>query len=157
MLTTFDANPGAATELMKSSTCENVRVLVVDDYPAVRFGLRQIIASEPGMEIAGEARDGVEAVQQAHNLCPDVIVMDLVMPRKGGLDAINEIRRDNPAARILVLTGFGEQERIDAALQAGAVDCLSKYASPEILLQALRDVSGRPSFGESVSQEIAPS
>ena len=87
---------------------DKVRVLIADDHAVVREGLRTLIGSEPGLELVGEAVDGQEAVEQARSLKPDVILMDLVMPRKGGLEAIGEITEKNPETRILVLTSFAE-------------------------------------------------
>jgi NarL family two-component system response regulator LiaR len=107
----------------------------------VREGLRTLIASEPGMELVGEATDGVEAVLKARALQPDVILMDLVMPRKDGLKAIGEIKGDNPEACILVLTSFAEDDKVFPAIKAGAMGYLLKDSSPGQLLQAIYDVN----------------
>jgi NarL family two-component system response regulator LiaR len=114
-----------------------IRVLIADDHAAVREGLRVLLSSEPGLELVGEAADGAEAVVQAQSLRPDVILMDLAMPRKSGLEAIGEIRRENPQARILVLTGLAEGE-VQLALQAGALGYLPKGALPQQLLGAIQ-------------------
>lgn len=121
-----------------------IRVLIAEDHPAVREGLRVLLASEPGLQVVGEATDGVEAVAQAHLLQPDVILMDLAMPRKSGLQAIGEIRQTSPAARILVLTGLADQEAL-RAVQAGAAGYLPKGALPQQLLDAIRQASLRQS------------
>jgi NarL family two-component system response regulator LiaR len=116
-------------------------VLIADDNASVREGLRALIASEPGLELVGEAADGAEAVAKAHSLRPDVILMDLIMPRKSGLEAINEIRQENPAARILVLTGFADDDQILAAIKAGALAYLPKGALPQQLLLAIHQAN----------------
>jgi NarL family two-component system response regulator LiaR len=115
-----------------------IRVLIADDHAVVREGLRVLLSSEPGMELVGEAADGAEAVAQAQSLRPDVILMDLAMPRKSGLEAIGEIRRENPQARILVLTGLAEEEA-RLAIQAGALGYLPKGALPQQLLCAIQE------------------
>jgi NarL family two-component system response regulator LiaR len=117
-----------------------IRVLIADDHAVVREGLRTLIASEPGMELVGEAADGIEVVMKARSLQPDIILMDLVMPRKDGLTAINEIKKENPEARILVLTSFAEEYRVFPAIKAGAVGYLLKDSLPQELLQAIRAV-----------------
>jgi two-component system, NarL family, response regulator LiaR len=118
-----------------------IRVLIADDHAIVRLGLRALIATEPGMEVVGEAVDGLDAVRKARSLRPDVIVLDLVLPRKDGIQATAEITRENAAARILVLTSFAEDDKLVPALKAGAVGYLLKDSSPQDLLQAIRDVA----------------
>jgi two-component system, NarL family, response regulator LiaR len=118
----------------------DIRILLADDHPVVRRGLRTLISSEPGMELLGEAVDGVEAVEKAKILQPDVILLDLMMPRMGGLEAIAEIKKDNPHARILILTSFAEDDKVFPAIKAGALGYLLKDSSPDELLEAIRDV-----------------
>ena len=91
---------------------ENIRVLIVDDHDIVREGQRALINTEPGMEVIGEAKNGFEAIELADTLQPDVILMDLHMPEKDGIEASEGIKRRNPEARILVLTSFAEDERV---------------------------------------------
>lgn len=117
-----------------------IRVLVVDDHTVLRKGLCSLLTPRYGIEVIGEAGDGVEAVDQARALQPDVILMDLEMPRKTGLDAILEIRRQNPDARILVLTSFGEDAKVSAAVKAGAMGFLLKDSSLDELVHAIRTV-----------------
>ena len=121
---------------------DTIRILIADDHAIVRKGLHTLISSEPGMDVVGEATDGVEAVLRARALQPDVILLDLVMPRQDGVEAIIEIKKADPEARILVLTSFAEEEKVFAAIKAGALGYLLKDSSPEQLLQAIHAVHG---------------
>jgi NarL family two-component system response regulator LiaR len=107
------------------------------------------------LEVVGEAEDGVEAVLKAHSLQPDVILMDLVMPRKDGIEAIQDIKRENPQARILVLTSFAEDEKVFPAIRAGALGYLLKDSSPQELLRAIRDVHrGESSLHPTIARKL---
>jgi two-component system, NarL family, response regulator LiaR len=118
-----------------------IRVLIADDHAVVRMGLRALIATEPGLEVVGEAVDGTDAVRKVRSLRPDVIVLDLVMPRKDGIQAAAEIRQEDPGARILVLTSFAEEDKLVPAFKAGAAGYVLKDSAPQDLLQAIRDVA----------------
>ncbi len=118
-----------------------IRVLIADDHPVVREGLRGLIDSEPGMAVVGEAADGQEAVEKAAALAPDVVLLDLMMPRKDGIAAIGELLRNNRRARILVLTSFAEDEKVLRAVKEGALGYLLKDSSPQELLAAIREVA----------------
>ena len=134
---------------------KNIRILIADDHAVVREGLRTLIRTEPGMEVIGEAADGVEAVQKAHTLQPDVILLDMVMPRKDGVKVIGEIKRENPAARILVLTSFSDDDKVFPAIKAGALGYLLKNASPQRLLSAIRDVyQGEPTMSPDIASKL---
>jgi NarL family two-component system response regulator LiaR len=139
----------------QASDAEMIRVLVADDHTVVREGLRWLISTEPGMELVGEARDGIDAVEKALTLEPDVILMDLVMPRKGGIEAINEIVGQKVGARILVLTSFSEDDQVFSAIKAGALGYLMKDSSPQDLLRAVRNVfRGEPSLDPAIAQKL---
>jgi NarL family two-component system response regulator LiaR len=134
---------------------ESIRILIVDDHAVVREGLRALIDVNPEMESVGEAADGVEAVQKARSLQPDVILLDLVMPRKGGIEAISEIKEENPNARILVLTSFAEDDKVFPAIKAGALGYLLKDSSARELLQAIRDVyRGEPTMHPTIARKL---
>jgi len=134
---------------------EAIRVLIADDHMLVRKGLRALIDAKPGVEVIGEAVDGNEAVRKASTLQPDVILLDLLMPHKDGIAAIQDIRQENPKARILVLTSFGEDERVFAAIKAGALGYLLKDCSPNALIQAIRAVHhGQPSLSPDIALKL---
>lgn len=134
---------------------ELIRVLVADDHFVVRQGLAALLAPRNGMTVVGEAANGREAVELAQALQPDVILMDLIMPEMDGTAAIARIKAQNPAARILVLTSFGEREKVAAALQAGALGYLLKDSSPDDLFDAIRNVHrGRLSLPQELAVEL---
>jgi DNA-binding NarL/FixJ family response regulator len=121
---------------------ETIRVLLVDDHAVVREGLRNFLQLQDGIEIVGEAGDGEEAVREAERLRPDVILMDLVMPKLDGVGAMRELRRRLPASRVIVLTSFAEDERLLPAIQAGAAGYLLKNVEPAELARAVRAAHG---------------
>ncbi|HEY45374.1 MAG: LuxR family transcriptional regulator [Anaerolineae bacterium SM23_ 63] len=134
---------------------EVIRLLIADDHAIVREGLQALIDTEPGMELVGEAQDGVEVVEMARSLNPDVILLDLVMPRVDGLQAISDIKQADPEARILVLTSFDEDEKVFTAIKSGAQGYLLKDASPKELLRAIRDVyRGEPSMHPTIAHKL---
>jgi DNA-binding NarL/FixJ family response regulator len=117
-----------------------IRVLIVDDHAVVRRGLAQLLETTDDLRLAGEASNGEEAITLAASLQPDVILMDLSMPKTDGVKAIGVIVTDNPDAHVLVLTSFSDQQRILDALAAGAEGYLLKHAEPETILSGIREV-----------------
>ena len=117
---------------------EPIRVLVVDDHGVVREGLRGFLELQEGIEVVGEAVDGEDAIEAATRLRPDVILMDLVMPRLDGVAAMRSLRESVPAARVIVLTSFLDDDKLLPALRAGAAGYLLKNAEPQELLRAVR-------------------
>jgi len=115
-----------------------IRVLIVDDHAVVREGLRTFLELQDGIAVAGEAADGEQAIMQAEALAPDVVLMDLVMPRLDGVGAMRELRRRLPQTRVIVLTSFAEDERLLPAIQAGAAGYLLKNVAPSELARAVR-------------------
>jgi NarL family two-component system response regulator LiaR len=120
---------------------EKIRVLIADDHALVRGGFRALIEQDDKVEVIGEAIDGVDAVLKTLSLNPDVILIDVNMPRKNGIEAIREIKMANPNARILVLTSFTDDEKVFAAIKAGALGYLLKDSSVQQLRQAIHDVA----------------
>ena len=134
---------------------DTIRLLIADDHAIVRAGLRALIATEPGLELVAEASDGVEAVSKVHTLKPDVILLDMMMPRMDGLGAIEEIMKAQPNARILVLTSFAEDDKVFPAIKAGALGYLLKDSSPQELLQAIRNVhQGEASLHPTIARKL---
>ena len=115
-----------------------IRVLVVDDHAVVREGLRAFLELQDSIEVVGEAGDGQEAVEQATRLVPDVVLMDLVMPRLDGLEAMRMLRASLPAMRVIVLTSFLDDAMLLPALRAGAAGYLLKNAQPQEIARAVR-------------------
>jgi len=115
-----------------------ITILIVDDHAVVREGLRAFLGLQAGFEIVGEAADGDEALERAAALDPDVILMDLVMPRLDGVSAMRELRHRCPRSRVIVLTSFLEDDRLLPALEAGAAGYLLKNSQPAELARAVR-------------------
>ena len=134
---------------------DKIRVYLADDHELVRRGLIALLATEEGITVVGTGADGVEAVQHVEELKPDVILLDLQMPRKNGLEAIDEIKGNNPDARILVLTSFSDDDKVFAAVQAGALGYLLKDSSPQELIQAINDVhAGNPFLDPEIALKV---
>jgi NarL family two-component system response regulator LiaR len=137
-----------------------IRVLIADDHAIVRKGLCALLATEPDIEVIGEAQDGHEVIAEAQELRPDVILMDLVMPRMDGLEATRHITAHQPEVGVLVLTSFASDDKVFPAIQAGARGYLLKDSGPEELVQAIQQVyrgesSLHPTIARRLLQELA--
>ena len=132
-----------------------IRVLITDDHSIVRKGIRALLATEPDIEVVGEAGDGAEAAAQAQALHPDVILMDLVMPKVDGIEATRRILAQQPRMRILVLTSFAADDKVFPAIKAGALGYLLKDSGPDELVQAIHQVyRGEPSLEPSIARKV---
>ena len=123
------------------TTTERIRVMLADDHPIMRNGLRDALESEEDLEVVGLAVDGVEAVREAQSLAPQVIVMDVMMPHKDGVDACREIMDLLPDTKVLMLTASTEEDAVIEAIAAGATGYLQKHSGPEELAEAIREVA----------------
>jgi NarL family two-component system response regulator LiaR len=120
------------------SSVSTIRVLIADDHAVVREGLRTFLLLQDGIEVVGEAADGLEAVAAARRLAPDVVLMDLVMPNLDGVEAMRRIRDQRPETRVIVLTSYADDEQLLPAVRAGAAGYLLKSAQPKEVVRALR-------------------
>jgi len=134
---------------------KKICVLVVDDESVVREGVVAILSFQTDLEVVGEAEDGIQALDLARRTKPDVILLDMVMPRQDGLATIPKLKEILPEAQILVLTSFAESDRVYQAIKAGALGYLLKDATRVQLLQAIRDVSkGQASIHPSIALKV---
>ena len=137
---------------------EVIKVLMVDDHVVVREGIKALIDEEDGMKVVGEASDGKQAIVKACSCEPDVILMDLIMPGKDGIEAIKEIKEEDPDARILILTSFSDESKVIQAVKAGASGYLMKDATPPELIEAIRNVNkGESSLDPGVAKTVLSS
>ena len=150
-----DAFPVTRTRQTRPGT-QRIRVMVVDDHTLLRQALRAMLESQDGIEVAGEAANGRDAVEAADRLRPDVVLMDMVMPGLNGIEACRQIVRRQPTARVLILTAYLEDDRLLQALRAGASGYVVKRSDMEELLLAIQSVHrGNTYFSAAVSEEIA--
>ena len=137
------------------SSADRIRVMVVDDHPIMRNGLRDTLEASGRFEVVGLAEDGDEAVRTVEGLQPQVIVMDVIMPNKDGIDACREIMELLPDTRVLMLTASTEMDAVIEAVAAGATGYLQKYSRPEELVEATVDVAeGRLRIPDKVVREV---
>ena len=132
-----------------------IRILIADDHHLVRQGIEALLTVKGGIDVVGLAEDGVQAVELASSLRPDIILMDLMMPNKNGIEATREIKAENPDARILIITSFAEDDNVYKAVKAGALGFLLKDSSPQELMQAIHDVcQGRMSLHPRIASKL---
>jgi NarL family two-component system response regulator LiaR len=132
-----------------------IRVLIADDHGIVRKGLTVLLATERDIKVVGEAQDGLEAVQKAGSLKPDVVLMDLVMPNMDGIEATRKITEAHPKVKVLVLTSFAADDKVFPAVKAGALGYLLKDSSPEELVEAIHRVHrGEPSLEPDIARKV---
>ena len=137
-----------------------ISVLIADDHPFVRHGLRTYLETLDDLEVVGEASDGAEAVELAGQLLPEVVLMDLVMPELDGVQATRAIRAASPATKVIVLTSFDDDEKVFPAIKAGAAGYLLKDVHPTELAEAVRKASRgeallAPSVAARLMQEVS--
>ncbi len=133
----------------------NIRVVLVDDHTVVRSGLGAVLSAADGMTLVGEAGDGEEAIRVCQQARPDVVLMDLLMPRMDGVAATEAILKSQPQVKVIALTSFKEKEYVEGALKAGATGYLLKNVSAEELIAAIRRaVSGQPSLSPEAAQVL---
>ena len=138
---------------------EIIRVMIVDDHPVVRRGIKSLLGEEEDIQVVGEAVNGRDALEKVDALQPDVILMDLVMPEMGGIEAIQKITAAHSGARILVMTSFAADDKVFPSIKAGALGYLLKDSDPEDLIRMIRQVyrgelSIHPSIARKVIQEL---
>jgi len=141
-----------ASELTVSAKTK-IKVLVVDDHPVVRKGLQSCLAKHDHIKVVGEASDGDEAMRKARELSPDLILMDITMPKMNGLAVTELLRKESPRTKVLVLSVHSNKEYIFRVIQAGAHGYVSKEAPPDELLRAIESVfEGEPFFSEDIAR-----
>lgn len=134
----------------------SIRILIADDHAIVREGYRSLLEKQPGMTVIAEAADGAQAYAHFVECSPDVVIMDLSMPEKGGLPAITRIRQRDPQARILAFSMHQNPEYAIKAIQAGALGYVTKSSHPDVLIRAIREVhGGRRALSPDITQKLA--
>ena len=149
--TPASAHSGRPEGQPRSAANPPIRVLVADDHAVLRQALRYMLESQPGLEVVGEAANGRDAVDLAEKLHPDVVLMDTVMPGLNGIEATRQIRRRLPKVKVLMLTGYQEDEQVAGALKAGASGYVIKKSDLDELLLGIQAVHrGNPYFSSSI-------
>jgi DNA-binding NarL/FixJ family response regulator len=133
------------------------RILLVDDHPIVREGLRTVLQRQPGCEVVGEASDGVEALEKAENLKPDVIVLDVTMPKMNGLEVCRIVKKSRPELEVLFVTQHDSPQMMREALGAGAKGYVVKSNAARDLLEAIQTVGEHRIFTALTRPDSAPS
>ena len=132
-----------------------IKILIVDDHAVVRKGIRALLATESDLEVIGEAIDGEQAVALYQELNPDLLLLDLIMPKVNGIEVIKKIKGDHPQAKILVLTSFAADDQVFPAIKAGALGYLLKDTDPDDLINAIHQVYlGESSLSPTVARKV---
>lgn len=139
---------------------DSLTVLLVDDHAIVRKGIKALLATEPDISIIGEAEDGEQAIEMVMALNPDIVLMDLEMPKMDGIEATQQLAQSRPETRILVLTSFATDDKVFPAIKAGAHGYLLKDSGPDELLESLRKVGAgesslHPTIAKRLLQELS--
>jgi NarL family two-component system response regulator LiaR len=134
---------------------QQIRVLIVDDHAIVRKGISALLSTEPDIQVLGEASNGAEGVEKAEALKPDVVLMDMVMPKMDGIEATRRITAMPGGPRVLVLTSFAADDKVFPAIKAGALGYLLKDSGPNDLVRAIRQVHrGEPSLEPAIASKV---
>ena len=134
---------------------KKIKVLIADDHAIVRMGLAALISAEADIEVVGEAKNGIEAVRESLRLAPDVIIMDIMMPKKDGITATQELHEKLPTAKVLILTSVSASDGITRALAAGAAGAVLKNAENQSVIDAIREiVAGKQVIAKEVRRLI---
>lgn len=134
---------------------QKITVVIAEDHAVVRQGLKVLIGSDSGLVVAGEAEDGERAVELAQQIEPDVVVMDVVMPRMNGLEATRQISQRFPRSRVLVLSSYGDEDSVNQMMEAGALGYITKHSASDDLLEGIRQVScGKKYFSPKIAARM---
>jgi len=134
---------------------KEIRVLIAEDHDVVREGLKILIQADPGLVIAGEANNGQTAVRLAKKLQPDVVLMDLAMPQANGLTAARDIRIQAPAAKVLILSAYKDEDTIQKVMDAGVAGYMTKHSAADELLTAIREVGkGNAYYSPAIAKQM---
>lgn len=134
---------------------KKIKVLIADDHAIVRMGLAALISAEADIEVVGEAKNGIEAVRESLRLAPDVVIMDIMMPKKDGITATQELHEKLPTAKVLILTSVSASDGITRALAAGAAGAVLKNAENQSVIDAIREiVAGKQVIAKEVRRLI---
>jgi DNA-binding NarL/FixJ family response regulator len=134
---------------------KRLKILIAEDHEVVREGLKILISADPGMEVSGEAETGQMALRLARKLQPDVVLMDLAMPRGNGLEAARDIRREVPASKILVLSAYKDEDTVRRVIEAGVSGYMTKHSAADELLSAIREVgNGKAYYSSSIASRL---
>jgi DNA-binding NarL/FixJ family response regulator len=134
---------------------KSIKVLIAEDHDVVREGLKILIGADPGLEVTGEAANGQMAVRLAKKLQPDVVLMDLAMPKSNGLEATRDICRQVPQSKVLVLSAYQDEETVQRVLEAGVSGYMTKHSAADELLTAIRQVGrGTPYYSPKIARKV---